>query len=559
MEDRALTSVRNSALWAAYGDALGFISEFRDDEGLRKRINVGTVTETVPWQRLVGGRFGALVDLPAGTYSDDTQLRLATSRAIQADGHFDVEAFAKIELPVWRCYSLGAGRTTKAAAAALARQGVNWFSNFFAQEEAAYVQGGGNGAAMRIQPHVWSSQNRSNPKSFLGSVIRDAVCTHGHPRGILGAVFHAICLAAALDQRSIPGYDLWAQAVESFRDAEAAIRNDGDLSTFWLPVWEKQFGARIEDAFDNVRKECMADIEVAARYAHDSRQDYKAMVEAIGGLAAETRGSGSKTAVIAAVLSFMYKDRDPAGALQAAANLFFSDTDTIATMCGALIGVIADNPPGHDILDRPYIEAEALRAHEISCGARTQSFGYPDLGQWRAPYTQSEAVGRADNRAFGVSGLGFAEPFGKEYRSRGKDQRGALWQWLRLDFGQSIVAKRREKLSRLPEGSMPKTFLHSPTSSVGPSGASVKAPPRADQLRLLASNTSTSRGPLPIKSVDQVSDEAIKSGFDPATIGKHILQLAEQPNGIELAVGYASIIVKAKMARSRIEKKPRTS
>lgn len=60
-----------------------------------------------------------MVDLPAGCYSDDTQLRLATSGSILGDAHFDVETFAKVELTIWPSYALGGGRGTKAAAAVL--------------------------------------------------------------------------------------------------------------------------------------------------------------------------------------------------------------------------------------------------------------------------------------------------------------------------------------------------------------------------------------------------------------------------------------------------------
>jgi ADP-ribosylglycohydrolase len=556
MEDRTLRSVKNSALWAAYGDALGFITEFRDDQGVWRRINAPRVTVTVPWQRVVGGRFGTPVDLPAGTYSDDTQLRLATSRAIQGDGHFDAEAFAKVELPVWRCYSLGAGKGTKAAAVALTRQDVNWFSNFFDSQDGTYMRNGGNGAAMRVQPHVWSSRERAEPRSFIGSVIRNAVCTHGHPRGILGAVFHSVCLAATFDLHKVPPPDFWVQALEYFRHAAAAIRSDGDLSTFWLPAWEERIGTSIEEAFEEVRRECVADIQIAAGYAFRSPQDYKDMVQALGGLSAETRGSGTKTALIAAALSFMYRDADPAEALQTAANLLLSDTDTIGTMCGAQLGAVSDKSPVNDILDRAYIEAEATRIYEIACGNKTTSFGYPDLGQWRAPYRQVDSVGWVDdNHKWVVSGLGFAEPFGKEYRSRNRDEWDTVWQWLRLDFGQSIVAKRRAKVAQLPYTSIPNAPVHHATGNITPRVARDKLVPSSKQPHLFTPGADAPAEPSLIKSLDELSDEAIRSGFDPATIGKHVLELSDRPGGIELAVAYASIIVKARMARSRARRK----
>src|SRR4051812_611552 len=110
--------VLGSVLWAAWADALGFMTELADGSTVTWRSGSATVSQTTPWRRRVGGEFGAIVDMPAGTYSDDTQLRLATSRAIRADGTFDVDAFAKIELPVFLNYSLGAGRGTRTAAEA---------------------------------------------------------------------------------------------------------------------------------------------------------------------------------------------------------------------------------------------------------------------------------------------------------------------------------------------------------------------------------------------------------------------------------------------------------
>ena len=89
---------------------------------------------------------GVTVKLPQGCYSDDSQLRLATGRSIRSDG-FDVEAFSKIELPVWLSYALGGGKATSAAATNLARPRVQWFANTFR----GWTDSGGNGAAMRIQ------------------------------------------------------------------------------------------------------------------------------------------------------------------------------------------------------------------------------------------------------------------------------------------------------------------------------------------------------------------------------------------------------------------------
>ena len=60
---------------------------------------------------------------------------------------------------------------------------------------------------------------------------------------------------------------------------------------------------------------------------------------------------------------------------------------------------------------------------------------------------------------------------------------------------------------------------------------------------------------VPEVSLDELTNTAINSGFDQKLIGKHLIQLAETSNGVELAVAYAAIIVKAKRARLRLQAK----
>ena len=124
------SQVRRSALWAAYGDALGWISELTDKRGLGRRTCGEPLRRPIGWKRRIGGRIGITASIPQGCYSDDSQLRLATGRAIRPSG-FDVEAFAKVELPVWLSYGLGGGRSTGAGASNLARPTVPWFANTF--------------------------------------------------------------------------------------------------------------------------------------------------------------------------------------------------------------------------------------------------------------------------------------------------------------------------------------------------------------------------------------------------------------------------------------------
>ncbi len=141
---------------------------------------------------------------------------------------------------------------------------------------------------------------------------------------------------------------------------------------------------------------------------------------------------------------------EPPAALIEAVNVLGSDTDTIATMTGAIMGAVSHAEPEGDLLDRQYIKDEAIRLFEIGNGDRQQkSFRYPDLMNWRPPKTMTDAVGYA-HETVAVLGLGSARSIGDKWESRGKDS--CVWQWLKLSFGQTILAKQRRNLPQLDAG-----------------------------------------------------------------------------------------------------------
>ena len=62
---------------------------------------------------------------------------------------------------------------------------------------------------MRVQPHVWASLDLDG--DYMLDVITDSVCTHGHPRAIVGACFHAATLAHCLRDGAVPGPSQWEE------------------------------------------------------------------------------------------------------------------------------------------------------------------------------------------------------------------------------------------------------------------------------------------------------------------------------------------------------------
>lgn len=429
---------RNSVLWAAYGDALGFISELVDEKGLRRRTKGVVLDRLMPWDRKVGGRGGVNVELPAGCWSDDTQLRTAVSRSITNDG-FDVDTFARVELPVWPSYALGGGRASKAAAKNLATHSTPWYANTFS----GCYDAGGNGAAMRIQPHVWASPDLE--ESFLLDVITDSICTHSHLRAIVGACFHASTLAHCLRTGSPPAPDECSEIATKLGDTPSLIKSHQSLSSVWLGLWERSTNEKFQDQWQTTIGELLNAIhhaQAAINCTGCLAEVYKAVCEHLELYAEHQRGSGILTPVAAAALAMAAPN--PYEGMVVAANELRTDTDTIATMAGALLGAChASKRPPEEPLDGSYLLNDADRLVAISQGTRTDSHQYPDILTWTAPQTQADAL-VTDDGQLTVEGLGPVKELDNELLwSPRKD---FAWQWVQTEFGQTLIIKRRPEV-----------------------------------------------------------------------------------------------------------------
>ena len=430
--------VRRSSLWAAYGDALGWISELTDEAGLKRRTGGVALSEPVTWNRRIGGRTGITASLPKGCYSDDSQLRLATSRAIRSDG-FDVEAFAKVELPVWLSYALGGGKSTSAAAMRFAKTKSSWFANTFK----GWTQSGGNGAAMRVQPHVWAVRTPDEPASFLPDVVRNTICTHSHPTGIMGAVLHALCVARAIYTGNCPSPSDLDTVIEVVEPLPEILGRDTELS-YWCSAFEREYGS-FSDAWENeimVTRDAVKTVKMITTNV-TAEERYKNIVNGLRLRDPARRGGGMLTAVAATALTWC--ETCPSEAIRIAANAVGTDTDTIATMAGAIIGAASESDPPVDVLDADLFRSEAHRLVMIASGGNPTSHSYPDLLYWSAPMTRADALVRSKDGRLTVRGMGSVsktidepiEPLTGDFQ----------WQWIKLGFGQTLLIKRRRSLA----------------------------------------------------------------------------------------------------------------
>ena len=465
-------SIRRSLLWSAYGDALGFVSELCTKSMFEKRVSGrNRITSLLSWNRRIGGRNGVHIALPIGCYSDDTQLRLATCRSLVGDGRFDADTFAKIELPIWLSYQLGGGRSTKAGAHSLKKNDATWNSNFYVTENIQYVNAGGNGAAMRIQPHVWCAHIDKKGISILRDVIRNTIITHGHCRAIVGAAFHAMCLRHAIICQEMPGPNEWFDLLKFIWKIPDVVAADEELNLIWLPTWERNSRKTIEEAISETVLELRQDIELAvglldgAERLQETSRIYSSFAEKIGGFEKGQVGSGVKTIVLAAFLGYLFRNRPHEGIVEAA-NLLGTDTDTIATMAGALLGVTAEKDPPEQVLDLEYMESVSNRLYMQSRGQVTKNHLYPDLLQWQPPKAQVDAIGICDERLI-LQGFGNIRPIEQPIEHCGKNP--CIWQWAKLEFGQTVLTKRRHSPIQVGTNSLPAKL---PSSSVNSSDES---------------------------------------------------------------------------------------
>jgi ADP-ribosylglycohydrolase len=445
-----------SMLWAAWADALGFISELTNEAGLKRRLRGQPLTEPVEWTRRIGGKFGVDVPLPPGCYSDDTQLRLATARSVHGTG-FDVEAFARIELAVWPAYALGGGRACKAAALQMAKPSTPWFGNFYD----GWLDAGGNGVAMRIQPHVWSAPFPATLGQHVLDVITNGATSHGHPRALVGAVLHAVSLGAVLHDGDIPTTKRWPELLDLTDQAVKLVDNQPQLAILWRPAWESRTGTSFSDAWHRTVEECREILPLAAqavvqlggpegRLNDDVATAYASFVDALNLRDPQNRGNATMT-VLAALTLAAAAPADPAGVSRLAASVVGTDTDTIATMAAALSGATDAAPDPPSVLDCEYLTAEALRLAKIADGQATMPFSYPDLLHWTPPRAQLDAVGKAGDQIV-LAGLGWLTPV---EGTKPITARGTEWIWMNSDFGATFLVKQRATPRVLPDGQWP--------------------------------------------------------------------------------------------------------
>ncbi|WP_339014726.1 ADP-ribosylglycohydrolase family protein [Aeromonas popoffii] len=555
MSHNQLGKVKNSALWAAYGDAMGFMTELANNaRTVEARIGTRRVTRLVEWKRLIGGRFGAEVTLPIGAYSDDTQLRLATSRSITNNGTFDLHTFSKIEIPVWQSYALGAGIGSKVAANFLSKRNNLWFNNIYKTEKADYFEAGGNGACMRIQPHVWSSATPNIPSSFLDDVIKNSLTTHGHPRAIAGSVFHALSLAYTITHNSTPSIDDMKEFSGHIIDIPNYILKDPNLDFVWSAHSRK---SELHNKYIEVHKEALNIIDNVEFWLQGNDRSYRNLSNILHLDNPAIRGSGILTSVAASAVSLLYPDKDSHNIILDIVNELGTDTDSIATMAGAMLGILNNSAPPQSVQDETYIINEANRLVSISEKKPADNFNYYDALNWKSPNSPLDYITiNTTKNKLELYPFGTLDIISEEFPIRGDQNNNYHYQWAKSTFGQSYLVKKRSSnymasaLSQNNPNDANDAYLTSRTTykAHAQNITQYEIPLSTDDSIITTSSNDFIKKDDDI-NLDKLTHEALSSNFNPEVIGKHILMIADSTLGTNGVIGYAAIISKARVIR----------
>ena len=164
------------------------------------------------------------------------------------------------------------------------------------------------------------------------------------PKASVARFFTRFVLLTPFTRGSFPPRPNGVSLSKEFSEVERLISYDPQLATFWKSAWENDSGIPIEVAIARMRDGALRDLDMILGIL-DRRPPnaYRELLDVLGCFIQQFRGSGFKTALAAAALALLHREDDnPEVALALAANELESDTDTIGTMAGAIVGCIAE-------------------------------------------------------------------------------------------------------------------------------------------------------------------------------------------------------------------------
>lgn len=359
-----IEKAKGAFLGAAIGDALGWPYEFRASRVGSTDSLFGKDVQFHPWVRKSGGRYYPYdEEIKAGEYSDDTQLILATARSLLVEGKQWVKHFTFVELPFWSLYERGGGGATRRAAEAWLAGKEPWSGALKQMDIKKYFDAGGNGVAMRILPHVVYQSAQREFSIIAREVVVNGICTHGHPRALVGALAYAYALWLAFREKSTLKYGELLEQLLSSVDVWGMLPSVESE----FPSWGQTAKKYIRDTYSLLWQETVNEMVKLLEIGREAMKQGALSVdretlERLGCFDKKINGAGTVTAGAAIFLASRYA-ADPLHGILEAAFSQGADTDTIASMTGGLLGAIAGtewlDPIRRQLQDADYLASVA--------------------------------------------------------------------------------------------------------------------------------------------------------------------------------------------------------
>ncbi len=328
-------------LGAAVGDALGWPQEPEAKRADKKNAfsAESPVNEFQQWVRKSGGQYFPHEEvILAGEYSDDTQLILCTARSL-LHGEQWWHHFTKRELPTWTRYERGGGGATKRAAQKWLAGQEPWSS--VDKDKKQYFDAGGNGVAMRIMPHCLLGATETNFGNIAKNIVANGVCTHGHPRALVGALAYGFAVWVAFQNTGTLPYGAIIEKVLSGFDSWSLLPDLDNICPNWRSSAFEVSGGQYEEYWQMTVIEMRLFLELCQKGMKQGALPVeKKILTRLGCFEKRMKGAGTVTAAAAIFLASRFAAEPFHGILEAG---FASgaDTDTIASMTGGILGAVA--------------------------------------------------------------------------------------------------------------------------------------------------------------------------------------------------------------------------
>ena len=319
-DEATMERLKASFYSLAIGDAIGFITEVTGFSNMDLR----------DWK------------YEKGTFSDDTQLTLITAESLDDVGRFDPERFVSLITRMYRRGEIrGIGLSTRLAVESL-MDGKRWYENFY-EGRINYVETGANGCAMRILPIglINDCFDETGKLRLVEDTLKNSIITHGHPRAHISAILISLCYSYVFRNGNLGELvDFILDELPDFQRIEKI------LPEHWLERWN-------ELAFDKTREYTY--MKGGERYgilyektSREVKDLIREMWDEFMNLdqnkifrktnATQLKGSGTATVLSAIFVFLRYPDDFEKSVISCASNSSI-DSDTVASMVGALYGL----------------------------------------------------------------------------------------------------------------------------------------------------------------------------------------------------------------------------